>query len=210
MLKNRTNRERSLAGIGSGGIMIPHTIRELSTMPLASISSATASRPAAIEAIPLHRSDVDLVRLARSTLEPLEREALGLDVTLTIDGPPNLTPVSVDPEKTAWVIATLVGNALRYVRRGSRRLPGGCIVVRVRRDHEAKTVTISVEDDGPGIPAEKLPHLFGRQAGSQHAIGLGLTLVKDIVVAHGGSVNVESSTDVLEHGTTVRVALPTA
>ena len=179
-------------------------------MPLGSMSFATPSRSVATDAIPLHRSDVDLVRLASSTLEPLEREALGLQVTLTVDGPANLGSVSLDPEKTAWVIATLVGNALRYVRHGSRRLPGGGVVVRIRRDDEAKTVTISVEDDGPGIPAEKLPHLFERQAGSQHAIGLGLTLVKDIVAAHGGTVSVESSTDFCAHGTTVHATLPTA
>ncbi len=159
--------------------------------------------------IPLHLSAVDLVRLARSTLEPLEREARRLDVMLAIDGPPSLEPVSVDPEKIAWVIAMLVGNALRYVRRGSRRLPGGQIGVRICRDEHAKTLTISVEDDGPGIPADKLPALFERRAGSQHAVGLGLMLVKDIVVAHGGSVSVESSTDYQAHGTKVRATLPT-
>jgi two-component system OmpR family sensor kinase len=87
-------------------------------------------------------------------------------------------------------------------------MPGGSVAVRIRRDDHAKRVTISVEDDGPGIPAEKLPHLFARQAGSQHAIGLGFTLVKDIVVAHGGSVSVDSNTDPYAHGTTVRVTLP--
>ncbi len=148
--------------------------------------------------------------LASSTLQPLEREARALDVTLTIDSPPDLETISVDPEKVAWMIATLVGNALRYVRRGSRRLPGGEIVVRLRRDDQAKTVTIAVEDDGPGIPAEKVPYLFERRAGSQHAIGLALTLAKDIVVAHGGSVNVESSTEYLTHGTKVSATFPTA
>lgn len=162
-----------------------------------------------VGAIPLHLSAVDLVRLARSTLEPLEREARGLDVSLKLAAPPNLEAVSVDPEKIAWVIATLAGNALRYVRRGSRRLPGGQVDLRIRFDDQAKTITISVEDDGPGIPADKLPALFERRAGSQHAIGLGLTLVKDIVVAHGGSVSVESSTDYPAHGTRVRATLPT-
>jgi signal transduction histidine kinase len=178
-------------------------------MPLGSVSVAPPSCSATMGAIPLHRSAVDLVRLASSLLEPLEREARDLDVTLTIDSAANLEPVSVDPEKTGWVIATLVGNALRYVRRGSRRLPGGDIVVRIRSNDQAKTVTISVQDDGPGIPAAKLSSLFERQAGSQHAIGLGLTLVKDIVVAHGGSVSVESNTDHFAHGTTARVTLPT-
>jgi len=71
-------------------------------------------------------------------------------------------------------------------------------------------VTISVEDDCPGIPADKLSHLFERQAGSQHAVGLGLTLVNDIVVAHGGTVRVDSSTGHRGCGTRVCMMLPTA
>jgi signal transduction histidine kinase len=176
-------------------------------MPLESTSTTLA--PAPIGVIPLHRRTVDLVRLASSTLEPLEREARALDVTLAVEGPADLEPISVDPEKTAWVLATLVGNALRYVRRGTRRLPGGNVVARIRRDERANAVTISVEDDGPGIPAEKLAHLFETHAGSQHAIGLGLLLVKEIVVAHDGNVEVESRTDYHSHGTTVRVTFPT-
>jgi signal transduction histidine kinase len=186
-----------------------HRVRVVRTVSLGPVSAKPPSRSGPIGAIPLYRSPVNLVQLARSTLEPLEREARSLDVTLSIDGVASLDSVSVDPEKMAWVIATLAGNALRYVRRGSRRLPGGDIVVRLCCDEPSKTVTISVEDDGPGIPADKLPFLFERQAGSQHSVGLGLTLVNDIVVAHGGNVRVESSTDHHAHGTTVRVTLPT-
>jgi signal transduction histidine kinase len=165
---------------------------------------------AASDAIPLHRRSVDLGRLARTTLEPLEHEARALDVELRVDAPDALEPVTLDPEKLAWVIATLVGNALRYVRRGSRRLPGGSVVVRIRQDHPARRVSICVEDDGPGIPAEKVRYLFERQAGSQHAIGLGLTLVHDIVAAHGGAVKVETETALPTHGTSVTLTLPAA
>jgi signal transduction histidine kinase len=167
-------------------------------------------RPSPPGAIPLHRRSVDLVRLLQSTLEPLMREALALDVDLKVSAPDDLDAVDVDPEKLAWVIAALVGNALRYVRRGSRRLPGGSVVVRVEPDAASRAVAIVVEDDGPGIPQEKIGYLFERQAGSQHAIGLGLTLVHDIVAAHGGSVAVESSTDALTHGTAVRLTLSVA
>src|SRR5262249_8900797 len=124
-------------------------------------------------------------------------------------GADDVPRVNVDPEKIAWVIATLVGNALRYCPRRTRRLPGGSVHVRIRRLGES-AVSIVVEDDGPGIPAEKLPYLFKRQAGSQHAIGLGLTLVHDILTAHGGTIAVESSTDHHAHGTSVRVTLPVA
>jgi signal transduction histidine kinase len=167
-----------------------------------------ASLAAAPDAIPLHRRSVDLERLARSTLEPLEHEARALDVELRVDAPDALDPVMLDPEKLAWVIATLVGNGLRYVRRGTRRLPGGSVVVRLRQDRTARRVSICVEDDGPGIPTDKVRYLFERQAGSQHAVGLGLTLVYDIVAAHGGAVKVETETALATHGTTVTVTLP--
>jgi two-component system sensor histidine kinase BaeS len=67
-----------------------------------------------------------------------------------------------------------------------------------------------LQDDGPGIPPERIPYLFQRQAGSQHAIGLSLTLVHDIVSAHGGTVSVESDTDPMTHGTTVTLTIPMA
>jgi signal transduction histidine kinase len=158
--------------------------------------------------IPLRFSAVDLFALASSTLEPLQREAQRLEVTLTVEAPAGILSTSLDPEKIAWAIATLAGNALRYVRHGSRRLPGGDILVRIAPGDEERTVTVSVQDDGPGIPADRLSSLFQREAGAQHAVGLGLSLVKDIVVAHGGSVRVESSTDRRTHGTTVRLTLP--
>jgi signal transduction histidine kinase len=178
-------------------------------MPSAKPPLAPASLPTSTDAIPLHRRLVDLPSLARSTLEPLEREAQGLDVELKVEAPAGgLEPVLVDPEKLAWVIATLVGNALRYVRRGTRRLPGGSVVVRIRQDGAAKQLSIAIEDDGPGIPSEKVPYLFERQAGSQHAIGLALTLVHDIIAAHGGRVDLKTDTGRLAHGTTVSLTLP--
>ena len=177
-------------------------------MPLA---AQTASRPdvAPHDAIPLRRRSVELARLIRSTLEPLEREATALDVELRVEAPDDLAQVVVDPEKLAWVIATLVGNALRYVRRGTRRLPGGTVTVRVREDRAREAIVITVADDGPGIAAEKLPYLFERRAGSQHAVGLALTLVGDILAAHGGAVSVESDVEPITHGTSVHLTLPT-
>jgi signal transduction histidine kinase len=179
-------------------------------IPMRRIAPSPSARPSSpLAAIPLHRRPVDLVRLLGSTLEPLAREASALDVELRVDAPSDLAPVEVDPEKLAWVIATLVGNALRYVRRGSRRLPGGSVLVRVETEATPHALALVVEDDGPGIPDEKLAYLFERQAGSQHAIGLALTLVHDIVAAHGGGVAVESSTDAVTHGTAVRLTLST-
>jgi signal transduction histidine kinase len=158
--------------------------------------------------IPLRCGSVELVGLVTSTLEPFKRQANTMDVTLTIDAATQTVEVIADPEKIAWAVATLVGNALRYVRRGSTRMPGGSIAVRIQRAAAGKGVSIEVADDGTGIPPEKLAHLFERQPGVQHATGLALHLIAEIVQAHGGSVAVDSKTGYPEHGTKVRLALP--
>jgi len=158
--------------------------------------------------IPLHFENIDLARLAESTLEPLQREAEAMDATVSVESPRAAPRLSADPEKIAWVVATLVGNALRYIPRGTRLHPGGRIVVRVLDEDPPGHVTLAVQDDGPGIPKSKLATLFKRAAGQQHAVGLALTLVSDIVHAHGGELAVESSTASYVHGTTVRVTLP--
>jgi len=158
--------------------------------------------------IPLRFESIDVARLAESTLEPLRREAEAMDATIAVEASSAKSQVPADPEKIAWVIATLVGNALRYLPRGTRLHPGGRIVVRVIDEEPPYHVTVAVQDDGPGIPEEKLGALFARRAGEQHAAGLALTLVSDVVHAHGGRLEVQSSTDSYEHGTTVRVILP--
>jgi signal transduction histidine kinase len=86
-------------------------------------------------------------------------------------------------------------------------MPGGTITVHAAYDRTSREVVIDVKDDGPGIPAETLARLFRRSA-QQHRGGLGLSLVHDILVAHGGGVEVRSSTDAFEHGTTIRLSLP--
>jgi two-component system sensor histidine kinase TctE len=162
--------------------------------------------PTPSDSIPLRRAPTDLGPLLAGTIETLVEQARSLDVSLTMDAAPGLPPVPVDAEKIAWAVAALVGNALRYVRRGSRRLPGGSIRVTVRPD--GGEVVVSVEDDGPGIPDDKLRKLFHRGEGVTHGTGLALMLIQDVVVAHGGRVDLQSRTDSFPSGTTVALRLP--
>ncbi len=158
------------------------------------------------DAIPLHRTPTDLRTLLQGTLEVLKAQAMGRDVSLTIEAPEDLPPVSLDAEKIAWAVATLVGNALRYVRHGSLRRPGGTIVVRITAESEA--IVVGVDDDGPGIPPEKAANLFRRGAGVTHGTGLALMLIQDVLAAHGGKVDVKTSTDPASSGTTIALRLP--
>jgi two-component system OmpR family sensor kinase len=139
--------------------------------------------------IPLRQTQTDLRALLDGALEVMKTQANDLEVALDVDVAQDVPRAFVDPEKIAWAVTTLVGNAMRFVRKGTRHLPGGTIVVRVER---ADGIAISVEDDGPGIPKEKLPWLFERAPGTVHAAGLALMMVRDVIVAHHGSVDVAS------------------
>jgi signal transduction histidine kinase len=161
---------------------------------------------AATDSIPLRRSATDLVALLTGTIEALAQQAQALDVALAIDAERELPRVSVDAEKVAWAVATLVGNAFRYVRRGTRRLPGGSIRVHVRA--EQGWLLITVEDDGPGIPPDKVAKLFRRGEGVTHGTGLALMLIEDVVAAHGGTVDVQSKCEGFGSGTAITLRLP--
>jgi len=161
----------------------------------------------ALPGVPLQRTPVDMGEIVRHAVAALERQARGLDVGLSVSVAADVPrSIRVDPEKIAWVIAALAGSAMRYIRCGTRHLPGGSIAVTV--SVVAREVLLVVEDDGPGIPADVADRLFRRAPGGAPAAGLALSVARDIVEAHGGSLDVASSTDEADHGTTVTVRLP--
>jgi signal transduction histidine kinase len=174
-------------------------VRDVVVAPL-----ARTFRVVVVEALPIRRVPVDLRELLESSLTPLRRQAAHSDVTIrsstAADFPRRLL---IDGEKVAWLVTVLVGNALRYVPHGSDVMPGGTIIVKASYDAAARQVSIAVQDDGPGIPADTKAALF--QTGpTQPRVGLGLVMVFDVVVAHGGRLDVESG----HEGTVVRIALP--
>jgi len=105
-----------------------------------------------------------------------------------------------DAERLLQVLVNLVGNAIKYTPNG------GSVVVVVGEQRDR--VEIAVEDTGVGIPADLLPRIFERfwQADpARGGSGLGLTIVKGVVEAHGGQVQVESAEG---RGTRFTVHLP--
>jgi signal transduction histidine kinase len=165
----------------------------------------------AMPALGLRRSPTDVRALLHYAMTALQRQAHALDLELTVAVEPDVPhAVEIDPEKMGWAVTALVGNAMRFVRRGTRQMPGGSIAVRASRDGTTPNdVLIVVEDDGPGIPPSLVERLFKRAPGAPHATGLALTVVRDILEAHGGSLSLATSTDEFDHGTTVTLRLPT-
>ncbi len=118
---------------------------------------------------------------------------------------PAFDRVLADPRRTAQVLANLIANASRYAPEATTVL-----VATAGRDG---FVEVSVVDQGPGIPADEQPRLFQRffrsrevrdQAGG---LGLGLTICRAIVIAHGGDIRIESE---VGRGTSVHFTLPKA
>ena len=111
--------------------------------------------------------------------------------------------ISGDSERLAQVVTNLLANAIQYNRDGGE--------VRVKLKIKNGFAALKVADNGAGIPAEDLPHVFKRfyrgdksRTGSGNA-GLGLAISKAIVEAHGGTIEVSSKEDA---GATFRVKLP--
>jgi signal transduction histidine kinase len=127
--------------------------------------------------------------LLRIGMEPFIPEARDKGISLNIDTPPGLPEVIADTASIKHVFANLLSNAIRF------SLPGGTITVKA--EAELSGIRFSVEDTGEGIAPEHLKHLFDqfyRVPGQDEksGIGLGLSIVKEIVNTHGGTVGVES------------------
>ena len=126
---------------------------------------------------------------------------------------PNQQPVTA-PEATAPTGELALGTIRlgRAVTADGKPLPAGTYQVRLTAQAHGKAVRFAVEDTGEGIPAEHLPHLFEkfyRVPGSRHCggAGLGLAIIREIVAAHGGLVDVASRPG---EGTTFEELLPLA
>jgi signal transduction histidine kinase len=207
-LDERDDVPADLKDAGRAALATAH----LSAFPVASTVSPQSIHPAVhlsvIDALPLRRTRTDLRALLRSTLEVIQPQAKAFDVALSVDIDGQVPAVvSLDAEKIGWATTVLVGNSLRYVHHGSRVMPGGSVAVRASYSATDSEMTIEVQDDGPGIPVDKLASLFSVGPG-QTRLGLGLSMVREVVAAHAGRIDVDSDTDPWRHGTTIRITLP--
>jgi signal transduction histidine kinase len=110
--------------------------------------------------------------------------------------------VNADEGRLLQLLANLVMNAIKFTEAGGRITVGARL--------ERGSVVLCVEDTGPGIPPEHLPHIFERywhakRTARTRGSGLGLAIVKGITEAHGGTVTVKSE---VGKGTTFAITLP--
>lgn len=145
----------------------------------------------------LEREDFDIIELIENTFDLLEMKAAKKEISLTFDME-YTEPIYVngDKEKIQQVISNLLVNSIKY------GLPKGTTEVSVENLIKNKVI-VRVTDNGGGIPKQHIPRLFERfyrvdQSGSRNegGSGLGLSIVKHIVEAHGEKIYVESEVDV--------------
>jgi signal transduction histidine kinase/CheY-like chemotaxis protein len=146
----------------------------------------------------------DVVRRAIDVITPAA-DAKGLRVESVLD--PNAGPISGDPERLQQILWNLLSNAVKFTNRGGK--------VQVRLERVDSHVEVTVSDTGVGIAADFLPHVFERfrqgdpgTARARGGLGLGLSIARQLVEMHGGTIEVSSGG--VGKGATFRVRVPLA
>ena len=162
----------------------------LGTMTLADVGS-----------LKLKREAVDVPVLVTSSLAAFQSAADAAGVRLIADLEPDLPAIDADPARIRGVLGNLLSNAIRYTP------SAGTVTVSARRSGD--TVVFAVRDNGQGIPEELRSRIFERfvKGPGSPGSGLGLAIAKDVVSAHGGTIEAISD---LGKGTEIRFTLPVA
>lgn len=142
-----------------------------------------------------------LKRLVGMFSSSAQAKGLTLHFNATID---QNTGAKIDPEQFEKIIYNLLSNAIKYTEEHGR--------VSVGIEKSEENVRINITDTGTGIPPESLPHIFDRyyqspsnRYRSREGLGIGLSLVKELVGLHEGTISVDSKVDA---GTTFQLSFP--
>jgi signal transduction histidine kinase len=194
-LRTPMTRLRGMAEMALAGRESPGACREAladcleeSERVLAMLNTLMDISEAETGTMRLELEEVNLSELLAGVVELYRYVAEDKGIVLEITCPPEL-PLTGDQERLQQALANLVDNAVKYT-------PAGGLVAIEALEVSGQSV-IKVKDSGPGIPPEEISRIWDRlyrgdQSRSQRGLGLGLSLVKAIIIAHHGRVEVAS------------------
>ena len=141
---------------------------------------------------------------ARRSVEAIRPRADAKHIALTVDAPTDMPLASFDQERIGQVIANLLENAVLHTPEGG--------AVSVSAETVQSTVRVTIQDTGSGIPSDEIGHIFDRfhrvdpsRTRATGGAGLGLTIAKQLIEAHGGTI---AATSVVGEGSTFTFDLP--
>lgn len=149
----------------------------------------------------LHRQPIDVISFLAGVVDLYQYVAEEKGVEVSVSGPGDLMMIA-DIDRMRQVVGNLLDNSLKHTPAGGR--------IELTCDRQAENMVISVRDTGAGIPPHDLPRIFDRlyrgdHSRSQRGLGLGLSLVKAVIQAHAGTIEVQSASG---QGSTFILRLP--
>ncbi len=139
----------------------------------------------------LYKTDVDIAPLVQRVAARFQPQAEQRAQRIDLDLPAALPRISADPQRLEQVLGNLISNAIHVTPHG------GLIALSAAADSTG--IRVMVEDSGPGIPAEDLDRIFERfyrvdngRARSEGGSGLGLSIARKLIEAHGGTIHAEN------------------
>jgi two-component system sensor histidine kinase BaeS len=184
--------DRHLASLLEETQILGRLIDDLHTLALADAGRLT-----------LHYEPVSPQALVEDAVESHAAlaERRGITLAPAFDAAP--PEIAADPTRIRQVLANLLSNAVRHTP------DGGTVTVRVAADPSGAKARFSVTDSGPGIPPDRLDHLFERTAppADSRGSGLGLSIARDLVHVHGGAIDARNEPG---GGATVTFEIPVA
>ncbi|HSB67631.1 MAG TPA: HAMP domain-containing sensor histidine kinase [Anaerolineales bacterium] len=150
-------------------------------------------------ALQLKKEPTEFLPYLHEVASVFQSQAATSGVTIRIDAADNLPLVDIDPPRMRQVLSNLLANDLRYSPAGG--------TIHLSCETDGHSLLLTIQDEGPGIPADDLQHVFERfyKSTDSGGMGLGLAIAKHLVEAHGGHITAENAPT---RGTIFRISLP--
>ncbi len=139
----------------------------------------------------LNRQMEDVTNVIRQTVATKQNQAAAKGILMSTDLPDKLPLVNIDAQRVSQVLRNLLENAITHTEKG-----GSIVIAAEKQDNWIK---VSVTDTGEGIPAQDMPYIFERfyrvdksRSRATGGTGLGLTIARRLVEAHGGTIEAQS------------------